>query len=75
LSVLQHHPTAQQEDPPRLLRLPDVIRRTGKSKSGIYADDGFPKPVKLGPRAVAWVESEVEAWVTERIAVRDAEVE
>ena len=28
---------------------------------------GFPKPVQLGPRAVGWIESEVSAWITERI--------
>ena len=48
----------------RFLRLPDVQRRTGKSRSTIYAgiaDGSFPKPVKLGPRAVGWIEAEIEA--------------
>ena len=31
----------------------------------------FPRPTKLGPRAVAWVESEVDAWIDARIAERD----
>lgn len=32
----------------------------------------FPKRIKLGPNRVAWVLSEVNAWVSERIADRDA---
>ncbi len=46
------------------LRLPEVIIRTGKSRSTIWKaikDGTFPKPIKLGPRAVGWIESEIEA--------------
>ncbi len=32
----------------------------------------FPQPVMLGPRTVAFVEEEVNAWLKERIAERDA---
>ncbi len=32
----------------------------------------FPKRVRLGPNRVAWLLSEVEDWVSERIAIRDA---
>ncbi len=45
------------------LRLPEVKTRTGKSGSTIWAaikDGTFPKPIKLGPRAVGWIESEIE---------------
>ena len=48
----------------KFLKLPEVRIRTGKSRSSIYqgAKEGtFPKPIKLGPRAVAWIESEIEA--------------
>lgn len=34
----------------------------------------FPRRVKLGPNRVAWLRAEVEAWVDERIAYRDASV-
>lgn len=50
-----------------LLRLPDVMSRTGLSRSAVYALEGFPKPVKLSGRAVAWVRSEVDAWIQETI--------
>lgn len=32
----------------------------------------FPRPIKIGSRRLAWVREEVEAWITERIAERDA---
>ena len=32
----------------------------------------FPKRVRLGPNRVAWLLFEVDAWLNERIAFRDA---
>lgn len=55
----------------RLLRLAAVKEITGLSRSTIYADTTFPKPVKIGERAVAWVEDEVRGWVEARIADRE----
>lgn len=52
-----------------LLRLPQVISRTGLSRSSIYqasADGKFPRPVALGARAVGWKRSEIDAWVAGR---------
>ena len=49
-----------------LLRLPEVMRRTGYKKASIYnmvRNGEFPKSVKIGPRAVAWDSNEVEAWI------------
>lgn len=34
----------------------------------------FPKRVKLGPNRVAWLLSEVDAWVNERLTCRDASI-
>lgn len=57
----------------KLLRLPDVIARTGLSRSTIYETaTRFPKPVKLSARAVAWVESEVDEWIESRMTARIA---
>ncbi|EAS1727465.1 AlpA family transcriptional regulator [Salmonella enterica] len=56
------------------IRLPEAKRRTGYGKAWIYkliAQGRFPAPVKIGSRAVAFVESEVDEWITERIAARD----
>ena len=58
----------------RFLRLPAVMERTGYGRSTIYEMIGagnFPAPVHLGPRAVAWLESEVETWMQDRIDDRD----
>ena len=54
----------------RFLRLPEVLERTGLSRSTIYVrlDQGlFPRPVSLGARAVGWIESEVDEWIRQRI--------
>lgn len=59
----------------RLLRLPEVIQLTGLGRSAIYDRMGrgeFPKSVPLTSTCRAWVESEVRAWIAERIARRDA---
>jgi prophage regulatory protein len=56
-----------------VLRLPQVRQITGLSKSSIYALEGsqnFPKRLKLGPRAVGWLESEIHAWVLIRATRR-----
>lgn len=53
-----------------LLRLDQVRARTGLSRSSVYAkvaNGEFPKPVAIGSRAVAWVESEIAAWIQARI--------
>ena len=66
------NPRNERTNPPiRFLRLPEVMKRTGLSRSTIYvrlAEGRFPRPVALGGRAVGWIEAEIEKWVTERIA-------
>ena len=59
----------------QLLRLPQTLVRTGLSRSGLYAAvaaGSFPKPVKLGARAIAWPVDEVDQWIAGRIAEREA---
>ncbi|WP_238083261.1 MULTISPECIES: helix-turn-helix transcriptional regulator [Pseudescherichia] len=58
-----------------LIRLPEVQRRTGYSKAWIYrliSQNRFPSSVKIGSRSVAFVESEVDQWFSQRIEERDA---
>lgn len=55
----------------RHLRRPAVEAATGLSRSSIYAmmDRGdFPRPVRIGKRAVAWSQSAIDAWLAERPA-------
>ena len=54
----------------RVLRWPELQHKVGYSRSNVYCliDQGhFPPPIKLGARAVGWLESEVNAWIQDRI--------
>jgi len=61
---------------PHLLRLPALIKRTQRCKSRLYNmmnprsaefDPTFPLPIRIGSRAVAWVESEVDEWLSAQL--------
>ena len=54
-----------------LLRRPDVEAITGLSRSSIYAAMSrgeFPRPIKIGRRAVAWPKTVIDNWIEERKA-------
>lgn len=60
-----------------LIRLHEVQRRTGYSKAWIYRqlrESRFPQSVKIGSRSIAFVESEVDEWINQRIEERDASI-
>lgn len=60
----------QNNNNEKILRLRSVLSRTGLSRSMVYdliAKKGFPKPISLGARAVGWLESEIDAWIAERV--------
>lgn len=70
---VQHakHTPAQELRPfrDRLLRLADVKHMTGLGRSSIYAAiraKSFPAAVNLTAHAVAWRESEIDAWIAAR---------
>lgn len=55
-----------------VVRLPEVRRITGLGRSTIYrlqADRKFPPRIKLGVRAVGWLEREVQEWLATRVAI------
>ena len=57
--------------PECLLRLPEIMRRTGMARASIYAAiarGAFPKPIPLGLRSVAWPSGEIDAWIAAKIA-------
>lgn len=61
--------------PYQLWKLTQVEQETGLRRTSIYtmaAASEFPKPIKIGKRASAWVACEVVAWIEARIAERDA---
>ena len=54
----------------KLIRLPEVLRRTGFGRSHIYnlINQGeFPKQIQISSGAVAWLESEFETWMDKKI--------
>lgn len=58
----------------KFLRLPEVLQRTGLSRSTCYelvSAGKFPQPVKIATRAIAFPENEIEQWVAERLAERE----
>ncbi len=57
----------------KVLRIKPTADKTGLPRSTIYLymkQGRFPKPVKLGARAVGWVESEIDAWLKSRLDER-----
>jgi prophage regulatory protein len=55
----------------RLVRIKEVEAICGLKRASIYNAvrlGTFPKPIKIGGRASAWIKQEVEAWVEQRIA-------
>ncbi|WP_165723738.1 MULTISPECIES: AlpA family transcriptional regulator [Pseudoalteromonas] len=57
----------------RLIKLKEVIEKTSLGRSTIYefmTKGTFPKQVSLGAKSVAWLESEVDDWIMEKVEGR-----
>ena len=55
----------------RIIRLPEVMARTGLSRSTIYsfiASGNFPKSIKLGARSIGFIETDINDWISSKIA-------
>ncbi|AZS49766.1 AlpA family transcriptional regulator [Entomomonas moraniae] len=61
-----------------VLRIQQVAEKLSIGKSTIYDwlnlkspryDETFPKPFKLGGKAIGWLSSEVDAWLLNRVAL------
>lgn len=62
--------TQSNLSPLRILRMRQVMARTGLARSTIYEhirNKRFPNQVTLGPHSVGWVERDIDAWIAERI--------
>ena len=60
-----------------ILRLPEVQRECGLSRSAIYqriSDGKFPKSINLGGRAVGWLASDISSWIKGRLDESRVEV-
>ena len=54
----------------KLIRISEVIDRTGFCRAWIYRlikNNSFPAPVKTGERSIAFIESEIDALIDEKI--------
>jgi len=54
----------------QVIRLPQVCAVTGLCRSMVYqleAQRRFPRKIKIGLRAVGWLEADIQAWISTRI--------
>lgn len=61
------------DKPDRILRLPDVIVRSGLSRSTIYrkmADGTFPTQIRISSHSSGWRETEVDRWFADPVNYR-----
>jgi prophage regulatory protein len=60
--------------PPELLRITKVQARTGLSRASVWRlvrDASFPAPVRIGRRAVAWLDTEIDSWIANCVKARN----
>ena len=62
------------DHPIHFLRLPEILRRVPYSEAHIWRLEKagkFPRRVRIGANRIAWVESEVNNWVSSKLQERD----
>ena len=67
----------KQTENQRLIRRKEVQTKTGLCTSSIYAlmkNGDFPQSLQISIRRVAWIESEVDQWISDRIASHKATI-
>ena len=67
----------QQNENVRLIRRKEVQAKTGLGASSIYAmmqKGTFPKAINISERRVAWIESDIDLWISERIESHKAAI-
>jgi prophage regulatory protein len=64
----------RRREPHRLIRIREVLRKVGSSQSAWYEDvkaGRAPSPVKIGERAVAWYEPDIDDVIDARLEGRE----
>lgn len=62
----------QFDEASNLITAKETLKRVQRSKSWLYkqlSNGAFPKPVKIGARAISFIESEVNLWIKEQITL------
>ena len=54
--------------------LGQIVPYTGQHIMRLEKAGKFPRRIKVGPNRIAWLLSEVEAWVAARVAERDGSI-
>ena len=74
LAARDSSPQAEQRPqaaaPPRLLRFPAVLARTGLSRSTVWRLErrgAFPRHRRISPNAVAWLEQDIDEWIRSKV--------
>ena len=70
LALTTEQASKYSNHPNDLIRIKEVMQMTGLSRSSVYVqrnNGDFPSPIQLSSRSVAWVRSDVEAWVLDKI--------
>lgn len=65
--------TQTPQAPRRVLRLPEVITKTGLSRTTLYTMSRageFPVAISLGGKAMGWIESEIDDWIEKLMTAR-----
>lgn len=58
---------------PNIIRLKEVIKRTGLSRSTIYAlmsKDQFPRQIQITERCIGWSEDIIHDWILQKLEQR-----
>ena len=66
MDIRQHGGRARR----RLIRRRDVKDKTGlpdSTRDDLIRAGDFPRPISIGPRAVAWIEDQVDDWIERKI--------
>ena len=72
---MSRRPSSNETVRRQFIRLPKVKELTGLSKTTIWRHaraGAFPRAVLLTDGTAGWIEDEVDAWISNRIAARDA---
>ena len=63
----------QDEQALKVLRLPEVVKRLGISRTGIYdriRENNFPRSVQVGKRSIGFIESEINDYIKKMMSNR-----
>lgn len=55
----------------KFIRISTVKEKTGLPKSTIYrkmSEKDFPKQISLGAKMVAWLESDIDKWMDDKVS-------